>query len=210
MNEKEQDKVRVPQQQRSQITRTKIIEAAVQLFAEKGYFHTNSKEIAKAAGVATGSFYSYFPDKLEVYIEAYRLHKEAFLSTIREGLGRLAQEGGDWRGMIRQMANLILEAHHLFDFLEKDVSTVAASDARLKNMFEDHYDEGIALTMEFLVPFEGSARVTINEEVGSIVYFTMHRIIDLIAHKETPLPPEPLIEQLADMLTVYLFGPEAE
>ena len=54
--EKKPDKFRLPQQQRSVETKQKLMEAGLQLFREKGYFQTNAKEIAKTAGVATGSF----------------------------------------------------------------------------------------------------------------------------------------------------------
>ena len=55
--------IRTPQQKRSEETRKRIIAAAERLFSEKGYYNTNSKEIAKAANVSIGSFYSYFKDK---------------------------------------------------------------------------------------------------------------------------------------------------
>ncbi|MFD1909576.1 TetR/AcrR family transcriptional regulator [Paenibacillus rhizoplanae] len=55
-----EDKIRTPQQERSIRTKEAIIRAAMQLFSDKGFYQTNTKEIAAAAGVSTGSFYSYF------------------------------------------------------------------------------------------------------------------------------------------------------
>ncbi|HXK41447.1 MAG TPA: TetR/AcrR family transcriptional regulator [Anaerolineae bacterium] len=42
--------------------------AAVRLFAEKGYMHTTTKEIAEAADVAEGTLYNYFGGKREILL----------------------------------------------------------------------------------------------------------------------------------------------
>ncbi len=65
-------KARIPVQQKAVETKRKIIKAARKLFAQKGYYGTNAREIARIAGVATGSFYGYFNNKKEVLIEVIR------------------------------------------------------------------------------------------------------------------------------------------
>jgi DNA-binding transcriptional regulator YbjK len=47
-------KTRIPRQNRSVQTRDKIIIAALELFSEKGFHSTNSKEITARAGVSIG------------------------------------------------------------------------------------------------------------------------------------------------------------
>ncbi|MEW6730995.1 MAG: helix-turn-helix domain-containing protein [Acidobacteriota bacterium] len=59
---------REPQQQRSRVTRDKILSAAERLFAHKGYEEVTSHEIAATAGVAIGSFYAYFADKEQLLL----------------------------------------------------------------------------------------------------------------------------------------------
>jgi len=61
--------VRKPQQQRSIDKRNKIIQAGYELFAQNGYFNTNTAEIAKSAGVSTGLVYGYFRDKRDILVE---------------------------------------------------------------------------------------------------------------------------------------------
>ena len=53
----------------AQETRKKIIEAAKILIAEKGFDNTSIDDIAKKAGVSTGSFYTYFKKKEDVVEE---------------------------------------------------------------------------------------------------------------------------------------------
>ncbi|MBK7893622.1 MAG: TetR/AcrR family transcriptional regulator [Candidatus Promineifilaceae bacterium] len=44
-------------------TRTTILNSAIQLFAQKGYAHTTTRNIATAAGLSVGLMYHYFDSK---------------------------------------------------------------------------------------------------------------------------------------------------
>lgn len=48
-------------------TRQRLVEAATRLFADRGLHGVTSHDIAKAAGVASGTFYLHFRDKTDVY-----------------------------------------------------------------------------------------------------------------------------------------------
>ena len=48
-------------------SRKKLLHAAYKLFAEKGYYNTNTKEITRYAGISIGNFYNYYQDKGEIY-----------------------------------------------------------------------------------------------------------------------------------------------
>lgn len=50
-------------------TRRKILEAAKKVVSEKGFENVSVEDMAKAAGVATGSFYTYFKRKEDVIQE---------------------------------------------------------------------------------------------------------------------------------------------
>ncbi|NLL77242.1 MAG: TetR/AcrR family transcriptional regulator [Clostridiales bacterium] len=63
--------VREPVQKRSIEKKKKILDAGFTLFCEKGYYKTNTTEIAKRAGISTGALYSYFKDKKQIYIAAF-------------------------------------------------------------------------------------------------------------------------------------------
>jgi AcrR family transcriptional regulator len=55
-------------------TRQRILEAARQLFAAKGYEASTTRDIADAAGIANGTLFNYFP------------HKEAILASLVAGV----------------------------------------------------------------------------------------------------------------------------
>lgn len=48
--------------------RLEIVTAAAQVFAEKGYAHTTTKDLAEAADMAEGTLYNYFEGKREILL----------------------------------------------------------------------------------------------------------------------------------------------
>ncbi len=61
-----------------EVRRNELMDAAEQLFSEKGYEHTSASDIIRKVGVAQGTFYYYFKSKDEIlnavidrYIERY-------------------------------------------------------------------------------------------------------------------------------------------
>jgi len=58
----------VKQEERSQETRSRILAAAEQSFAERGYDVTSVDSICHAAGVSKGAFYHQFPSKGSVFV----------------------------------------------------------------------------------------------------------------------------------------------
>lgn len=57
-------------------TKHKILESALELFAEKGFKGTSINEIAKSAGISKGLAYNYFKDKKEIMVSVFTLLAE--------------------------------------------------------------------------------------------------------------------------------------
>ena len=56
--------------------RKAILEAAVELIAEKGYTHTSMQQIADSVGVSKGSLYTFFPSKEDLIISIYEHYQQ--------------------------------------------------------------------------------------------------------------------------------------
>jgi AcrR family transcriptional regulator len=70
-------------QERSRRSYQALLDAAEVLFSAHGYDAVGTPEIAQKAGVAVGTFYRYFEDKHEVYLEIMRrTTKAAYTATI--------------------------------------------------------------------------------------------------------------------------------
>lgn len=72
--------IREPKQKRSIEKKQSIIRAGYRLFSDKGYYKTNTAEIAQEAGVSTGIVYSYFQDKKDILFEVVKF----YISSLEE------------------------------------------------------------------------------------------------------------------------------
>jgi AcrR family transcriptional regulator len=90
-----------PQQRRSQATVDVILDAAAQIFCQRGFTSATTNAIAAQAGVSIGSFYQYFSNKL-VLLEALR---ERHVRGLWEALGSACDEGRylPWPGALRHV-----------------------------------------------------------------------------------------------------------
>lgn len=56
-------------QRRSEETRMRLLQAALQLFAQTGYDATGVSDICEHAGVSKGAFYHHFPSKQAIFLQ---------------------------------------------------------------------------------------------------------------------------------------------
>ncbi len=63
-------------------TRERLLEAAAEVFAARGYDGTRVAHIAAAAGVSNGALYAHFPSKAELLVAALREHGRAMLADL--------------------------------------------------------------------------------------------------------------------------------
>jgi TetR/AcrR family fatty acid metabolism transcriptional regulator len=78
--------------------RRAILESAVRVFAENGFFAARIRDIAAGAGVAEGTIYLYFDGKDDLLLTAFRDKVAEFVASVRDVLrspapleGRLAR-----------------------------------------------------------------------------------------------------------------------
>jgi AcrR family transcriptional regulator len=59
-----------PRRRQPGVTRDRLLAAAVDLFAERGYDRVRVRDIAERAGVTTGAIYSHYPDMASLMADA--------------------------------------------------------------------------------------------------------------------------------------------
>jgi AcrR family transcriptional regulator len=114
--------------------RNQILDAATQVFAEKGFHRATIKDIARTAGIADGTLYIYFASKTEVLLAIlHRLNE----STQREE--HFALEGEQdirafFLAYIRQRMSLIWPNAEVF----RAVLPELLVDAELRDLYFQH------------------------------------------------------------------------
>jgi len=63
-----------------------IIEAAVRVFARKGYYNSRVSDIAREAGIAAGTIYLYFRTKDDILVTLFRDKMAEFVGALRKAI----------------------------------------------------------------------------------------------------------------------------
>ena len=87
-------------------TRTKILQAALQLFAKRGYDGTTTKDLAKLAGVAEGTLFRYFATKKAILIEVVTAGWVDILTDLLTELSEMGSYKAVSQVMRRRMVNM--------------------------------------------------------------------------------------------------------
>lgn len=103
--------------------RERILRAAVDVFAEHGYFNAKVAQIAKAAGVADGTIYLYFDGKEDLLITIFREHTRNYLRSLEQQLANINRAEERLRIAVR---------HHL-ETLGRDRSLAVVSQVELRH-----------------------------------------------------------------------------
>ncbi len=73
-----------PSSRAADLTRQRLIRAALELFTSRGYHDTTTAQIAKKAGVAEGTIYRHFPSKQQLLNELYRAAQRWAATVVQE------------------------------------------------------------------------------------------------------------------------------
>src|SRR5205085_4295989 len=99
-----------------------IIDAAVRVFARNGFYNSRVSDIAREAGIASGTIYLYFKTKDEILVTLFREKMAAWVAHVR---GEIAGEA-DPVAKIRRLVAL-----H-FSVLERDPARAEVAQTELR------------------------------------------------------------------------------
>ncbi|MFF4442475.1 TetR/AcrR family transcriptional regulator [Streptomyces sp. NPDC001621] len=117
-------------------TRARLLDAAFEVFAVKGFGRVSIEEICEAAGYSRGAFYSNFATLDELFFALYRERADLIASQVAEAL---AQDGPDLdlpASVDRVTEVLLLDVDWLL--VKTDFLVHAARDAEVARALLDH------------------------------------------------------------------------
>lgn len=126
--------IREPIKQTSIEKKNKIIDAGLKLFSEKGYYNTNTAEIAKVAGVSTGIVYQYFRDKKDILIYAVKLYFEKIYEPIDKHLQNIKQIT-DFDVCLKELINTTLKSHKDNSIAHEEMVAMSHLDPDIHDLF---------------------------------------------------------------------------
>lgn len=200
-----EDKIRTPQQERSIRTKEAIIRAAMQLFSDKGFHQTNTKEIAAAAGVSTGSFYSYFVDKRAVFIEVLHMYGDELMTEVERSMAEINFNTIERTDLILHLIDTLLLAHKAFIGYHKDLNIMYHSDEAIKQLMDAQYEAGRLKTLTYLQMGQDELKTEDTEAASIIVFESVSAIVDFISFSPQRVAVDRLKSELVHMLVQYLY-----
>jgi AcrR family transcriptional regulator len=87
-------------------TQTKILEAALRLFSQRGYGGTTTRDLAQAAGVAEGTLFRHFENKKAILVEVATQGWVELLTDLLTELSEMGSYKAIGQMMRRRMLNL--------------------------------------------------------------------------------------------------------
>jgi AcrR family transcriptional regulator len=73
---------RLTREESQALTRARLVEAAGEVFAEKGFYGARVEEVTERAGFSRGAFYSNFADKDELFLAVLDAHTQVQVNVV--------------------------------------------------------------------------------------------------------------------------------
>lgn len=96
---------RLPREVLAEHQRDRVLTAAIEIFAKRGYQGTTVDHIVSAARIGVGSFYSLFEGKEDCFLAAY----DRIVAAGRERIAASLPDGGQWPEQLAAALRTLLE-----------------------------------------------------------------------------------------------------
>ncbi|HLU65644.1 MAG TPA: helix-turn-helix domain-containing protein [Kofleriaceae bacterium] len=195
-------------QERARRTYEALVDAGARLFAERGFDATQTPDIAAAARVSVGTFYRYFTDKLEIFLEIQRRH---IARAYHDVMARLTPDrfaGKDRRATIEDALAVLLDHIHRSPKIQRVFLEMSLRDekvAALKNAFDDASRRALAALIASICP---RTQVADPEATATIIYTAVLECAVAIAGARGTLPVahERALAALTELVYRAIFG----
>ena len=191
---------------RTRDKRSRILEAAVKVFARKGYFGARVSEIAKNARVADGTIYLYFRNKEDILVS---LFDEVMSEHIARGREELAEvEGAEARLLVIAGHHLRLLGHN------RDLAVVFQVELRQSTKFLERFTAGwlqdyLAVISEVIEEGQndGTFRPELSRKLATKAFFGA--LDEMVTSWILSSKDYDLVSQAAPVVDLFLHGAAA-
>ena len=186
--------------------RTEIVRAAVQVFAERGYFAARMRDVAEQAGVADGTLYLYFKGKEDLLVSILEEYADGFLTRARCDLEQVSDS--------REKLRITIERHLASFENDRALAFVFQIELRHTRRFLRQIAKGkvadyLALLQEIIT--EGAANGAFRDDVPPDVAAraVFGALDELVTSWVLATRPKKLAQQSVPLLRLLLQGLEA-
>jgi AcrR family transcriptional regulator len=202
MGEKKQ--VRNPKQSRSISMKEKILETALKLFCEKGFYQTTTNEIAKTAKVSIGSLYSYFQDKDAIFLDILERHHQRFTALHEELLNSPELYQVDKKTWLRNLIESLITLHENSKGLYKEINVLYYANPNVAAIMDRQIEDSRQSAMRFFQLWQDDIKIKDWEAAAIIAFEFISAIVDQIVFKKNLMDRERIISTAVEALSQFL------
>jgi AcrR family transcriptional regulator len=186
-------------------SRRKLLDAARQLFVDRGYHATRPQDITKLAGLGHGTFYLHFSDK-----------RDCFLAFVEEARSELdAEVAKRTQGVLDLSAQIETTLHALYEYADThpgvlatamtDDGVIAADEAHEKSLIEKWADQW-AESLRGHIRDRRVASDFNTQVIGGAIVGLIHQ--GSLAGQRAGIPRQEIIKSLSKFLVRALAPPK--
>ena len=187
------NEIREPVQKRSIEKKEKIIKAGFELICKKGYYNTNTAEIAKSAGVSTGIVYQYFKDKHDILIEGIKRYSSDIFYPMLNVTSNIKIDKNNLDTILRNMINTFIENHKLSQIAHEEIMAMTHSDKEIAEFFQEN-EMAMTKNISKVLFDNGFDSKNIDEKVHIAIHLIDDLCHEIVYHKHKDLNYDVMID----------------
>ncbi|HEX3028584.1 MAG TPA: TetR/AcrR family transcriptional regulator [Clostridia bacterium] len=201
--EKQSKSVRKPVQKRSLEMKEKILDSALQLFCEKGYYKTTTNEIAQRAQVSIGSLYSYFKDKDTIFYEILERYHEKFDSAKNNVIFNRDFFKSDLKAWLRLLIENLIKVHEESKELNRELNVLSYYNTKVSDILDQQRKNTFETTIGYFMEFKDEFQSVDIEATAIVIFDLLSATIDRIVFGKNEIDRERLIDTSIDIVYKY-------
>lgn len=195
-----------PKQKRSELTRTKILDTALGLFCQKGYYKVSTNEIAKVANISIGNLYFYFPNKETIFLEILNRYHQSFLQIHDKFLHEMEHMSESPKHFLRRLIEMIIANHESSHELNREIEILSFSDPTVANVLKKQQKQTEDTVLRYFEKYSDKLRVKDLDAAVCITFTLINSVVDQIVFSRNEISRERLLTETVNAVESYLLG----
>lgn len=196
--------VREPKQSRSIQMKEKILEAALKLFCEKGFYKTSTNEIAKTAGVNIASLYSYYEDRDAIFFAILDRYHNQFVTLQKEWIGIVDQYKTDKKEWLYALIEGLVKIHEQSKAFNKELKVLYYSNGKVAAIVDQQNKETFKAITEHFLRLGDAVKINDFEATAIVSFNLISSIVDQIVFGEDSIDRERILRAGVDAIFKFL------
>lgn len=191
-------------QKRTLENKEKLITSADKLFKEKGFYNTNSKEIASNAEVSTGVFYNYFKDKIDIFLEIFQGDCDYSYKLLEELVDKALINTEASSEIFKSYLQVGMQSFYKSGHIYEEIDSLKKEYDEVGIIF-GNYNEKLKKLLEPFFEGMNKGRIPVNFELKyDILINTIKGNCSVIARIEDKKYREEYVDSLIEMIYKFI------